>query len=89
MPHDLHRQRRKHLESFFSRQGVTRIEDIIAGEARHLDERLTNLAGTGTVIRIDHAFTALTGDLIAHVACGQRPGLIDDAEFSPGWCVVS
>jgi len=87
--HDLHRQRRKHLESFFSRQGVTRVEGIIAGESRRLDERLTGLAGTGTVIRIDHAFTSLTGDLIGHIACGQRPGLIDGAEFSPGWCVAT
>lgn len=87
MPHDLHRQRRKPLETFFSRQGINRIEEIIAGEGRLLDSRLQALEGTKTVVHIDHAFTALTGDIIAHTACGTHPGLIEDVEFSPNWQV--
>jgi cytochrome P450 len=88
VPHELHRQRRKPLETFFSRQSITRVETTIADKIRALDERLQAVAGTDTVIHIDHAFTALTGDIIGHVACGMTPGLLDDAEFSPKWYVL-
>lgn len=83
--HDLHRHRRKHLESFFSRQGIGRVEDIIASEARLLCNRLQALDGTASVVHIDHAFTALTGDIISHVACGLSPKLMEDTDFSPDW----
>ena len=88
VPHDLHRQRRKHLDGFFSRQGINRTEGIVAGAARHLADRLQALEGTGTVIHIDHAFSALTGDVIGHVACGADPGLVKDANFSPEWYML-
>ena len=39
------------------------------------------------MVHIDHAFMALTGDIIGHVACGAHPGLVEDAGFSPSWYV--
>ncbi|KAL3483008.1 cytochrome P450 [Aspergillus germanicus] len=85
VPHELHRQRRKPLETFFSRQNITRVERTITEKVRALDARLQALAGSDTVVHIDHAFTALTGDIIGHVACGTSPGLLDDVDFSPSW----
>jgi cytochrome P450 len=83
--HELHRQRRKPLETFFSRQSITRVERTITEKVCALDARLQALAGSDTVVHIDHAFTALTGDIIGLVACGTSPGLLDDVDFSPSW----
>ncbi|KAI9368159.1 cytochrome P450 [Aspergillus egyptiacus] len=83
--HDLHRQRRKHLETFFSKQNITRFEDIIVNKIQLLEDQLWRLKGTKSVVSVNDAFTALTGDIIGHVACGAHPGLVDDANFSPEW----
>ncbi|KAL8667639.1 MAG: hypothetical protein Q9202_000494 [Teloschistes flavicans] len=88
VPHDLHRQRRKHLDTFFSRQGINRTEGMVADAARQLANRLEALKGTGAVVQLDDAFSALTGDIIAHVACGASPGLLEHPEFSPE-CVMN
>ncbi|KAI1419592.1 cytochrome P450 [Xylaria sp. FL1777] len=85
VPHDLHRSRRKHLEPFFSRQGITRVEPIIAAEAWKLDARLLGLSGSGSVVHMDHVLAAMTGDVIGYISCGMQPGLIEDAGFSPSW----
>ncbi|OTA98482.1 hypothetical protein M426DRAFT_258664 [Hypoxylon sp. CI-4A] len=85
VPHDLHRSRRKHLEPFFSRQGITRVEHIIASGAWKLDARLLGLSGSGTFIHMDHALAAMTGDVIGYISCGLQPGLIEEANFSPSW----
>ncbi|KAI0206674.1 cytochrome P450 [Astrocystis sublimbata] len=83
--HDLHRARRKHLEPYFSRQGITRIEPKIAAEVWKLDRRLLGLGGTGEVVNMDHALAAMTGDIIGYVSCGMQPGLIDEPSFSSSW----
>ncbi|KAL9586172.1 MAG: hypothetical protein Q9212_001093 [Teloschistes hypoglaucus] len=88
VPHDLHRQRRKHLDTFFSRQGINRTEGMVADAARQLANRLEAFKGTGAVVKLDDAFSALTGDIIAHVACGANPGLLEHPEFSPE-CVMN
>ncbi|OTA61601.1 cytochrome P450 [Hypoxylon sp. EC38] len=85
VPHDLHRSRRKHLEPFFSRQGITRVEHIIASDAWKLDARLLKLSRSGTVIHMDHVLAAMTGDVIGYISCGMQPGLIDEPNFSPSW----
>jgi hypothetical protein len=36
-------------------------------------------------VNLDHAFTALTGDIIGQVGCGSRLGLLEDEDFSPQW----
>ncbi|KAI0169618.1 cytochrome P450 [Hypoxylon sp. FL1284] len=85
IPHDLHRSRRKHLEPFFSRQGITRVEQIISDEAWKLDARLQGLRGSGAVVNMNHALAAVTGDVIGNISCGMQPGLVEDATFSPSW----
>lgn len=83
--HDLHRQRRKQLETFFLKQNVNRFEDIIVEKIQLLDDQFGRLKGTNPVVCVNHAFTALTGDIIGHFACGAHPGLVDDPSFSPEW----
>ncbi|KAF9873287.1 CND11p [Colletotrichum karsti] len=83
--HDLHRKRRKHLEPFFSRQGITRIEDQIAEHVMKMDNRLVGLSGSGSIIPLDHVLCALTGDVIGQVSSGTQAGLLDDTDFVPAW----
>lgn len=85
VPHDLHRVRRKHLEPFFSRQGITRIEGRIAELVKKMDDRLVGLKGTGSVLSIDVVLCALTGDVIGQVSSGMQAGLLDDPDFTPAW----
>ncbi|KAK7956146.1 cytochrome P450 family protein [Apiospora aurea] len=85
VPHDLHRSRRKHLEPFFSRQGTTRVEHIIKDEAQKLTGRLLRLSGSGTIVHLDHAIAAMTGDIIGFTTCGMQPNLIEEPNFSPSW----
>ncbi|KAG9254338.1 cytochrome P450 [Emericellopsis atlantica] len=83
--HDLHRIRRKHLEPFFSRQGITRIENRIAELVMKMDDRLVGLKGSGAIIPVDTMLCALTGDIIGQVSSGTQAGLLDDPDFTPAW----
>ncbi|KAI4592711.1 hypothetical protein KJ359_010470 [Pestalotiopsis sp. 9143b] len=83
VPHELHHMRRKAVEGFFSRQSVTRLESRVHVEARSLDEKLLRYAGTGSIVRLDHAFACVTGDLAGQFACGENPELLEEPNFNP------
>jgi hypothetical protein len=50
-----------------------------------LDARLLSLSGSGTVVHMDHALAAMTGDVIGYVSCGMHPDLVDEPNFTPSW----
>ncbi|KAL9045863.1 MAG: hypothetical protein Q9214_001167 [Letrouitia sp. 1 TL-2023] len=83
--HDLHRRRRKPLNPFFSRLGISRLEPVIVQSVKKLVARLELLKGSNTVVRLDHAFTALTGDVIGKVCCDDKEIFLDDPDFA-SWC---
>ncbi|KAL4933790.1 cytochrome P450 [Aspergillus undulatus] len=85
--HDLHRKRRKPLDPYFSRQGITRLEPMVAELTEKLVvNRLESYKGTGKVVRLDHAFTAFSGDVINRI-CVNRPSevYVEDEDFAPWW----
>ncbi|RDW63133.1 cytochrome P450 [Aspergillus mulundensis] len=85
--HALHRKRRKPLEPFFSRMNVQTLQPMLAEMTLRFERRLRGLAGTGTVVRLDHAAAAFSGDIIARI-CLDNMGqgcFLDDPEFSPHW----
>lgn len=84
-PHDAHRRRRKPLEPYFSRAGVLRLGPILQDAVQKLEKRFEMLRGTGSVVRLDYAFTAFTGDIIGTVCCDERENFLDDPEFAPHW----
>ena len=88
VPHDLHRRRRKPLEPFFSKQGIEVLEPMLSSLTRRFCERVESHKGTPKVIRLDHAFYALTGDVIIRICCDEYPDLIEDENFSPLWLVT-
>lgn len=87
--HDLHRVRRKPLEPFFSRMGISRLQPVLAEVALRLEERLRELKGQNRVIRLDHAFSAFSGDIIGRICLdssnGKEDSFLDDSEFAPDW----
>ncbi|KAK3934316.1 cytochrome p450 [Diplogelasinospora grovesii] len=86
--HDLHRRRRKPLEPFFSRKGITSLQPMLAEVALHLESRFRDLEGKNKVIRLDHAFSAFSGDIIGRICLdsgdnGDR--FLNDPAFAPDW----
>lgn len=89
MDHDLHRRRRKPLEPFFSRLGVVRLQPILAQVVANLVSRFEALKGTHSVVRLDHAFTAFSGDVICKICCVEHDDLLQDPNFAPHWSGVA
>lgn len=84
--HELHRKRRKPLDPYFSRNGVTKLEPMVADLVERLIVgRFDALKGTGKVVRLDHAFTAFSGDVISRLCIEDPPNLVDNPEFAPWW----
>ncbi|KAL4946987.1 putative cytochrome P450 [Aspergillus filifer] len=79
--HELHRRGRKPLEPFFSRLSIDRIEQTIIEEVNMLNERILGLSGSGRVIRLDHVFSAFTGDVIGRICSETPPNLIQGEDF--------
>jgi hypothetical protein len=80
--------RRKPLEPFFSRMGVQRLQPMLGAVALKLEERLRTMAGAGKVVRLDHAFNAMSGDIIGRLCLNTDNNVamfLDDPEFSPAW----
>lgn len=91
--HDLHKRRRKPLEPFFSRMGIQRLQPMLAEISLKMETRLRELAGTRKVIRLDHLFSAFSGDIIGRICLStgqedeERPEFLDDPNFAPEWYV--
>lgn len=84
--HDIHRKRRKPLEPFFSRLGVTRLEPMVAEVCENLVvKRLESFKGTGKIVRLDHAFLAFAGDVVGRICMDNPRNLVHDPEFAPDY----
>jgi cytochrome P450 len=77
------------MNPFFSRRAIVNKEDVIKGKIQKLLQRLRSAEGTGRVIRLDHAYHALTTDVISQYAYGYCDGYIDDPDFKPEWARVT
>ncbi|KAL9577881.1 MAG: hypothetical protein Q9212_006084 [Teloschistes hypoglaucus] len=83
--HDIHRRRRKPLEPFFSRLGISRLQDMLAEVVVKLDGRIEALKGTPTVVRLDHVFSAFAGDVVGRICWEDKEEFLDDSDFAPEW----
>ncbi|KAI1292590.1 putative cytochrome P450 [Xylaria venustula] len=83
--HELHRRRRKPIEPYFSRRGVTKLEPFINMVVEKLMARFESFRSTGQVVRLEHAMLAFSGEVIGHICVDNPTDLIDEADFSPGW----
>lgn len=87
--HDHHRLRRKPIEAFFSRSGISRLEPMLHGLILTLFGRLQEYKGTGKILRLDHVFAAMAGDVV-NVVCIEDPKMsfLRHPEFNPDWYVI-
>jgi hypothetical protein len=74
------------MEPFFSRAGVSRVEPLLHGLVQTLIGRLDEYKGTSKIVRLDHVFSALAGDVVSAI-CIEDPQMsfLRDAEFNPHW----
>lgn len=84
--HDHHRLRRKPMEPFFSKGGIVRLEHRLQELTVTLVQRLVEYRGSGRVLRLDHVFAAMAGDVV-NVLCIANPTMsfIRDPDFNPYW----
>ena len=85
MGHELHRRRRKDFESFFSRHGVTRIEDIVVDEVKILTDRFEALSKSGSIVQMEHVLAAFTGDIVIRICSERSPNMMRHTEFGKEW----
>lgn len=83
--HDLHRRRRQPLDPFFSKIGVVGLEPRLRECVCRLCERIEEFKNSSAIIRLDHAFFALTGDIISQISHDEHQNFMEDPDFSPFW----
>ena len=66
---------------------MTHLEPMLADCCHRLCDRIEEFKGTSTIVRLDHAFAALTGDVMSKICCEEDTNFIEDAEFTPSWSV--
>ena len=60
---------------------------MLAQVVEKFEARLKALQGTNTVIRLDHAFSAFSGDVIGRICWEDEEEFLDDPNFAPEWYV--
>lgn len=86
--HEHHRMRRAPLNNYFSKRSVVRLEPLIQENIGKLLRRFEKARETGTIIRLDGAFTALTMDIISHYSYGKSYRYLDEDDFHIEWKIA-
>ncbi|KAI6351153.1 hypothetical protein MCOR25_010105 [Pyricularia grisea] len=88
--HDHHRLRRKPMEPYFSRAGISRIEPVLKRIVQTLVDRLDQYKGSGNVISLDCLFSAFSGDVITAICVGDGDATsLRHPSFDPEWILMS
>jgi hypothetical protein len=58
---------------------------MLAQVVHKLETRLRALEGTNAVIRLDHAFSAFSGDIIGRICWEDQEEFLDHPQFAPEW----
>ena len=64
---------------------MTKIEPILGDVLRKLVRRLESFERTGVPVRLGHAFSAFSGDVIGRICCEEKEEFLDDPDFAPQW----
>ncbi|KAK6432626.1 hypothetical protein LTR95_011207 [Oleoguttula sp. CCFEE 5521] len=82
--HDLHRMRRAALNPFFSKQAVVRLEArTIRAKIDKLCEKLKRYQETNEPVNLEHAFVAMTTDIMTEYSFNQCYNHLDRPGFFP------
>lgn len=84
--HDFHRRRRAPLNPFFSKKVVGDLEGrSIMDKINKLTANLEIFAGTGRIVNLGAACTALTMDVITEYCYGACQNSLSEENFAPRW----
>lgn len=76
-----HRARRALLSPFFSQKSVFGLEELFTEKAQKLCARLEEWKGTGRVVHVSYAMSALVIDVVTEYAFAQSYGSLDHPEY--------
>ncbi|GKT94704.1 cytochrome P450 [Colletotrichum tofieldiae] len=83
--HDEHRVRRAALSPYFSKQSVRALQPLIDRNMAILLERLREFAVSGTPMKLDDAYAALTNDIVEYYAFGRSEHRLQAPDFDPSF----
>ncbi|KAJ5154383.1 cytochrome protein [Penicillium coprophilum] len=83
--HDLHQSRHRVMGSYFSRQSIKKREPTINYCIQKLLERFKQAQETGECITLNHAFTAMTGDIITKYSFGKDFSFLEANDYKSKW----
>ena len=85
LEHDLHRQRRNQLNSFFSKASIRNLEPLIVRKVDRLCSRLESSCKSTKPLTLTHAHVALTLDIISQVCFGYPFDCLEREDFAQSW----
>lgn len=80
--HDLHKQRRAPLNSFFSKASVASRQSIIQTRVNKLCQRIDEYANSKETLNLGVAISAFTGDVATEYILGKSYNNIDRQDFN-------
>lgn len=83
--HDLHRQRRNALNSFFSVASIRRLEPIINQHVAKMLSRLETCGKSGEVLQMHHVFKACASDVITVYAFNDSFDFMNEPDFGTSY----
>ena len=83
--HELHRQRRGALNSYFSKKAVVSLEKDTRSKVDRACELLKANAEEGKVVNLGAVFTAITLDVITTYCYDACLNCIEEPDFAPRW----
>ena len=83
--HDIHRQRRAALNSFFSKKSITELEPVIQTQVDKLCSKLNEAGRSQQIVNLSDALACLSADVISDCAFGEAYGLLHAPNFAPDW----
>lgn len=75
--HDIHRQRRNVYLPFFSKQSIRDYTNVIQSCIDKFCSKLEESHSKGDVVNLNHAYTALAGDVVSGYCYPASYGLLD------------
>ncbi|KAK7699939.1 hypothetical protein SLS57_012277 [Botryosphaeria dothidea] len=83
--HEHHRARRAPLNTFFSKQSVYNLEPMIRKAVSTLCSRFEGFRESKEPVILDHAYSALTTDIITEYSFAKSAGMMLKPDFCPEW----
>lgn len=85
--HDVHRQRRNGLNSFFSIASIRRLDPILQDHIGRMLRRLEKVADSGEPLQIHRIFKACASDVITTYAMADSFNYLEMEDYGKTWFV--